>query len=294
MSDLNDRNAHRFLNVGEESALAKAIAAYAAILGNVRLSWGDDERDALEMVDALSNEWDNLFNAVGQRLRNHKPLENARNALVPVSERLEEIIRSPIGTRPRNDSKDIIRNFIITLSTLQEAMISELANYSPLSLGSPFSQEGFERAKRGDFLPMKVPSSSTDVKLDERRNGATKTYEYRKHRHRGHSISDGEKVHQDIESDSSKHFIKVNNREFKLTRTVEWVIVDRMLKKIKDLDYGFTIDLSTKEYNSMSSEGKAFVLYCLDRERVTKRSRASKYTGKARIKPGLLKPNKVS
>lgn len=177
MSDLNDRNAHRFINVGDESALAKAIAAYATILGNVRLSWGDDERDALEMVDALSNEWDNLFNAVGQRLRNHKPLENARNALVPVSERLEEIIRSPIGTRPRNDSKDIIRNFIITLSTLQEAMIFELANYSPLSLGSPFSQEGFERAKRGKFAPKTALGSALEDKIDELRDTTRKTQE---------------------------------------------------------------------------------------------------------------------
>ena len=78
-----------------------------------------------------------------------------------------------------------------------------------------------------------------------------------------------------------------------MTRTVEWVIVDRMLKKVEDLDYGFTMDLSTKEYNSMSGEGKAFVSYCLDRESVTKKSRATKYTGKARIKPGLLKPNNI-
>lgn len=114
-----------------------------------------------------------------------------------------------------------------------------------------------------------------------------------KGRHRGKSIFDGITVHQDIESDSSKQFIKVNNREFKLTRTVEWVIVDRMLGKIKDFDYGFTIDLSTKEHNGMSDEGKAFVSYCLDRERVAKKTRATKYTGKARIKPGLLKPSNI-
>ena len=114
-----------------------------------------------------------------------------------------------------------------------------------------------------------------------------------KRRYCGKSCFDGTKVHQDIESDSTKHYIRVKGREFKLTRNVDWDIVDRMLHAVQDKETDYVINLSADEYNGLSKAGKDFVAYCLDRQELQHPVRGQKYTGKARIKPNLLPPNHV-
>lgn len=112
-------------------------------------------------------------------------------------------------------------------------------------------------------------------------------------RHRGHSIFDEQKVHQDIESDSRKQFIKVNNRKFKLTRSMDWQIADQFLKAVQDREDGYVINVSTADNNRLSQAGKDFVKYCLERQRIPNPIKGQRYTGKARIIPGLLRANQL-
>lgn len=109
-----------------------------------------------------------------------------------------------------------------------------------------------------------------------------------KQRYRGKSCFDGIKVHQDIESDSTKHYIKIKGRDFQLARTIDWTIADRMLHAVQDKETDYVIDLSAEEYNGLSKACKDFVAYCLDRQELEHPVRGQKYTGKARIKPNLL------
>ena len=131
----------------------------------------------------------------------------------------------------------------------------------------------------------------------ERPNETTSTgnnAEYHpKRRYRGKSCFDGTKVHQDIESDSTQNYMKIKGREFKLTRNIDWTIVDRMLHAVQDMEDDYVIDLPTKDYNGLSKACKDFVAYCLDRQELEHPVRGQKYTGKARIKPNLLSPNHV-
>ena len=112
----------------------------------------------------------------------------------------------------------------------------------------------------------------------------------KKARRRGNVISifDGIRVHQDIVSDSTKEFFKVNYSEFKLTREIDWIIADRILEAVKDRIHGYEISLSKDEFNGLSPNGKKLVRYMLDREEPTKKTGSQKYTGKARIKPKII------
>ena len=138
-----------------------------------------------------------------------------------------------------------------------------------------------------DCLPYQEDVPSQQIS-DDTNNDAP-----RKVRHRGRSIFDGQRVHQDIESDSQKQFIKVNNRNFELTRPIDWAVADRMLRAVRDRESDYVIDLTTSECNALSQEGKAFVKYCLERQPLAKPIRGKKYTGKARIKHDLLRANQI-
>ena len=120
--------------------------------------------------------------------------------------------------------------------------------------------------------------------------------EPKKGRHSGRSVFDGKEVHPDIKSDSQQQNITVNRRSFKLTRTRDWDIADRFLSAVKSGLYAtkegvYDIGLTSDEYNGLSPDGKSFVKYCLDREKLKRQKQGLKYTGRARIKPSLLRPN---
>ena len=120
--------------------------------------------------------------------------------------------------------------------------------------------------------------------------------EPKKGRHSGRSVFDGKKVHRDIKSDSQQQSITVNGSSFKLTRVADWDIADRFLRAVERGLYAtkegvYDIDLISDEYNGLSQGGKDFVNYCFDREKLDRQKQGLKYTGKARIKPGLLRPN---
>ena len=166
----------------------------------------------------------------------------------------------------------------------------------PLML-SLISESEFMRAMRGEFgerpingnpqAEQTTPSTAT-VPAEDGSN-AKQTV----NRHKGRSIYDGKKVHQDIESDSRRQFIKVNSRKFKLTRPMDWAVADQVLKAVQDRDDGYVIDLKADEYNALSNGGKDFVRHCIERQPLEKPIRGKKYTGKARIRPGLLRPNQL-
>ncbi len=126
MGNKEDCNAYRLLDAGETEGLQIAINTYRAIFRNVTLSWGDNVHEVLDIVDDLADEWDRLFNVMGQRLKNHLPLELARAACRRVNERLKEIIKSSVGTKVKESSKKFLRDFIVALSDLRKAMMTEL------------------------------------------------------------------------------------------------------------------------------------------------------------------------
>ena len=166
----------------------------------------------------------------------------------------------------------------------------------PLML-SLISESEFMRAMRGEFgerpangnpqAEQTTPSTATVPAEDGSNTKQTAN------RHKGRSIYDGKKVHQDIESDSRRQFIKVNSRKFKLTRPMDWAVADQVLKTVQDRDDGYVIDLKADEYNALSNGGKDFVRHCIERQPLEKPIRGKKYTGKARIRPGLLRPNQL-
>lgn len=131
LRDKDNRNAYRRLNVEKDDGLADAIAFYETILSNVLMHWGKGKDNAQIVIDDLDDEWEGLFNAVGGRLINHEPLETARNALAHLHERLEIKLKSPIGTAPDDGAKSAIRAFVISISNLQEELISEISNPPP-------------------------------------------------------------------------------------------------------------------------------------------------------------------
>ena len=128
LRDKANRNAYRQLNVEKDDGLVDAIKFYETILSNVSMHWDEHVQVVL---DALDDEWNELFNAVGDRLINHEPLETARNALAHLHERLEVKLKSSIGTTPDDGSKSAIRTFMVSLSNLQETLISEISNPPP-------------------------------------------------------------------------------------------------------------------------------------------------------------------
>ncbi len=128
LRDKANRNAYRQLNVEKDDGLVDAIKFYETILSNVSMHWDEHVQVVL---DALDDEWNELFNAVGDRLINHEPLETARNALAHLHERLEVKLKSPIGTTPDDGSKSAIRTFMVSLSNLHETLISEISNPPP-------------------------------------------------------------------------------------------------------------------------------------------------------------------
>ena len=136
-----------------------------------------------------------------------------------------------------------------------------------------------------DCLPYQGGVPDQQILVDASDDTPTKV------RRRGRSNFDGQRVHQDIESDSQEQSFKINNRKFKLTRSIDWEVADRMLKAVHDRESGYVIDLKTSECNALSQGGKDFVRYCLDRQNLSQPVRGQKYTGKARIKPDLLRAN---
>lgn len=138
-----------------------------------------------------------------------------------------------------------------------------------------------------DFTKKHQASSSIIQSSSETTISGNNT-QHKKARHKGTSIFDGIRVHQDIESDSRKSFFKVNQMEFKLTREIDWIIADRILEAIRDRIHDYEISLSSKEYNGLSPEGKKLVRYILDREEVSKKVGNQKHSGKARIKPNAI------
>lgn len=131
LRDKDNRNAYRRLDVERDDGLVGAIAFYETILSNVLMHWGKGKDNAQIVIDDLDDKWNELFNAVGDRLINHEPLETARNALAHLHERLEVKLKSPIGTTPDDGSKSAIRTFMVSLSNLQETLISEISNPPP-------------------------------------------------------------------------------------------------------------------------------------------------------------------
>lgn len=141
------------------------------------------------------------------------------------------------------------------------------------------------------FCPAEPHSESNTDATTAKRPDASKP---KKERYSGRSVFDGKKVHRDITSDSKQKNIKVNGRSFSLTRVVDWDIADRMLSAVESGSYAtkegiYDIDLTSDEYNGLSKGGKDFVAYSLDREKLKKQKQGHKYTGKARIKPDLLR-----
>ena len=149
LRDKANRNAYRQLNVEKDDGLVDAIKFYETILSNVSMHWYEHVQVVL---DALDDEWNELFNAVGDRLINHEPLETARNTLAHLHECLEVKLKSPIGTASDDGSKSAIRAFMVSLSNLQEAVISEISNPPPplpKSTEQSLAKKKFVRLVRG-------------------------------------------------------------------------------------------------------------------------------------------------
>lgn len=163
LRDKANRNAYRQLNVEKDDGLVDAIKFYETILSNVSMHWDEHVQVVL---DALDDEWNELFNAVGDRLINHEPLETARNALAHLHERLEVKLKSPIGTTPDDGSKSAIRTFMVSLSNLQETLISEISNPPPplpKSTEQLLAKKKFVRLVRGY---VKLAGCKTDEAID--------------------------------------------------------------------------------------------------------------------------------
>ena len=152
LRDKDNRNAYRRLDVEKDDGLVGAIAFYETILSNVLMHWGKGKDNAQIVIDDLDDEWNELFNAVGDRLINHEPLETARNTLAHLQECLEVKLKSPIGTASDDGSKSAIRAFMVSLSNLQEAVISEISNPPPplpKSTEQSIAKKKFVRLVRG-------------------------------------------------------------------------------------------------------------------------------------------------
>ena len=163
LRDKANRNAYRQLNVEKDDGLVDAIKFYETILSNVSMHWDEHVQVVL---DALDDEWNELFNAVGDRLINHEPLETARNALAHLHERLEVKLKSPIGTTPDDGSKSAIRTFMVSLSNLQETLISEISNPPPplpKSTVQLLAKKRFVRLVKGY---VKLAGCKTDEAID--------------------------------------------------------------------------------------------------------------------------------
>ena len=163
LRDKANRNAYRQLNVEKDDGLVDAIKFYETILSNVSMHWDEHVQVVL---DALDDEWNELFNAVGDRLINHEPLETARNALAHLHERLEVKLKSPIGTTPDDGSKSAIRTFMVSLSNLQETLISEISNPPPplpKSTEQLLAKKRFVRLVKGY---VKLAGCKTDEAID--------------------------------------------------------------------------------------------------------------------------------
>lgn len=164
---------------------------------------------------------------------------------------------------------------------------------------SAITEIEFARAMRGEFTHQeKVPQSQVSTEKVNEVIGTGTIPESsckasKKRRHRGHSIFDGQKVHQDIESDSRKQFMKVNNRKFKLTRPMDWQVADQFLRAVQDREDDYVIHISTADHNGLSQAGKDFVKYCLERQRIANPIKGQRYSGKARIIPSLLRANQL-
>lgn len=163
LRDKANRNAYRQLNVEKDDGLVDAIKFYETILSNVSMHWDEHVQVVL---DALDDEWNELFNAVGDRLINHEPLETARNALAHLHERLEVKLKSPIGTTPDDGSKSAIRTFMVSLSNLHETLISEISNPPPplpKSTVQLLAKKRFVRLVKGY---VKLAGCKTDEAID--------------------------------------------------------------------------------------------------------------------------------
>ena len=166
LRDKDNRNAYRRLDVERDDGLVGAIAFYETILSNVLMHWGKGKDNAQIVIDDLDDKWNELFNAVGDRLINHEPLETARNALAHLHERLEVKLKSPIGTVADDGASSVIRAFMVSLSNLQEALISEISNPPPplpKSTEQSMAKKKFVRLVRGY---VKLTGCKTEEAID--------------------------------------------------------------------------------------------------------------------------------
>jgi len=166
LRDKDNRNAYRRLDVKKEDGLVDAIAFYETILSNVLMHWGEGKDNAQIVIDDLDDAWEELFNVVGGRLINHEPLETARNALAHLHVYLEVKLKSPIGTASDDGSRSAIRAFMVSLSKLQEALISEISNPPPplpKSTEQLLAKKRFVRLVKGY---VKLAGCKTDEAID--------------------------------------------------------------------------------------------------------------------------------
>ena len=246
----DESDVYRLVRPDFDEGLQVALMPYESLFRNGSLPWGDVSTSAIQdYLDDLNDAWGNLFSALTRRVADKTSLDLARTKQEAVHSIFKDISKAPSGYHVPKRKPSELEGLRSALSDLSTLLCS-----------------------------------SDCVSRQEIEGGKTK-----KGRHHGRSIFDGKKVHQDIESDSRKHFIKVNSRVFNLSRDLEWDIIDRMLQAILDREY--VIELSSKEYNALSKKGKSFVDYCLDREPAEQRIRGQKYSGKARVKTDLLRQN---
>lgn len=94
-------------------------------------------------------------------------------------------------------------------------------------------------------------------------------------------------IHSGIEVKPGK-WIKAQGTIYHFTANSMWIIANRILDAIYNREEGCTIPFSKTDYNACKKEFRSFVDKWLERQRVSKRIRASKYTGLARFKFELL------
>lgn len=132
MANKDDNNAYRLLSSDNADGVQIPLCLYGEILGMQGFPLGKKQQEVVEVAEDLGEAWDELFDAIGQRIREcHDALEDARNACNRANESLIVLLKSKVGTPPAKNAKSVVRALNTAIADLSAAMRKELATPEP-------------------------------------------------------------------------------------------------------------------------------------------------------------------
>ena len=120
MRNFTDRNAYTLLEPSNEDGVWLAVLTYETIFSHLSTPTKGFTAEIEEYVEVLEESWNELFNAVGQRLKIHRKLSDVRSCHKSIISQLTAFLKLPKGTKPDPSATAAVADFKNGLLALSE------------------------------------------------------------------------------------------------------------------------------------------------------------------------------